>query len=133
MHKQTCIILMTHGKFCEAMVESAEMIVGKLEGVYSFPLLPGVTPERYMEQVLPILTENPDGVYILTDMQGGTPHNVACALSRQHRVEIFTGLNLTMLIAADELRQEKAGEAFARELVQTAANSIQRVANEREV
>ncbi len=39
-----------------------------------------------------------DGLLILTDIYGGTPHNVALTLRRPGRVEVVSGVNLPMVV-----------------------------------
>lgn len=104
------ILLMTHGRFCEAIVETAAMVSGKMENVYPIPLLPGMEPEAYLAQVEEILKKAPAGSYILTDIFGGTPCNIANMLIRKYDVQAFSGLNLSMLIEMDRLRSEDADE-----------------------
>jgi mannose/fructose-specific phosphotransferase system component IIA len=102
------ILIMTHGPFCEAIVESAEMIIGKMDKVYSLPLLPAVSPEEYLQQVVKIFKNAPECSFILTDIPGGTPSNIACALQKQYpSIEVFTGLSLPLLLTLDELRKDE--------------------------
>ena len=44
------------------------------------------------------LTADDDGLLILTDIYGGTPHNVALSLRRPGRVEVVSGVNLPMVV-----------------------------------
>ncbi len=44
------------------------------------------------------LTANGGGLLILTDIYGGTPHNVALSLRRPGRVEVVSGVNLPMVV-----------------------------------
>ncbi len=39
-----------------------------------------------------------DGLLILTDIYGGTPHNIALTLRRPGRVEVVSGVNLPMVV-----------------------------------
>ena len=126
MKEPKLILLMTNGRFCEALLESTEMILGKMERVAAFPLLPGVSPEEYTAQVGDYLEENGQSACVLTDIQGGTPCNVAHALSRKYDLDVFSGLNMAMLIYLDELRQQgKEGQDMAKDLLHTATSSIQ--------
>ena len=44
--------------------------------------------------------------FILTDLFGGTPHNLALTQLDPGRVEVVSGANLPMLLALDGLRSE---------------------------
>lgn len=126
MQEPRLILLMTHGSFCEALLNSTELILGKMENIKAFPLLPGISPEEYTATITKHLEENGKEAYILTDIQGGTPCNVACSLSRKYDLDVFSGLNMAMLISLDELRhQGKDEQNVAKELLLTATNSIQ--------
>ena len=102
------ILLMTHGHLCEAIVETAEMVSGKMKHVYPIPLLPGMAPETYLAKAEEILSQAPEDSYILTDIYGGTPCNIANMLIRKYKIQAFAGLNLSMLIEMDRLRGEEA-------------------------
>jgi PTS system mannose-specific IIA component len=39
-----------------------------------------------------------DGLLILTDIYGGTPHNVALKMRQKGRVEVVSGVNLPMVV-----------------------------------
>lgn len=39
-----------------------------------------------------------EGLLILTDIYGGTPHNVALTLRQPGRVEVVSGVNLPMVV-----------------------------------
>lgn len=105
--EQKWILLMTHGRLCEAIVESASMIAGRLEEVYPLPLTPGTAPEVYLAGAEELLKKAPPGSYIVTDIYGGTPCNVAWMLQRKYEVQAFSGLSLAMLLELDNLRREE--------------------------
>lgn len=41
------LILISHGKFCEELKKSTEMIMGPQEDIYTLPLLPEDDTETY--------------------------------------------------------------------------------------
>lgn len=91
------IVLMTHGKAGEALVESSKMIVGDQIKVQSLSLLPGMSVETLMGQAKETIQNN-DGTLFLVDLYGGTPSNVAVALSGIMNAKCVSGLNLGMLM-----------------------------------
>ena len=91
------VLVVAHGGLAEAMVASAAMIVGEVDGVRAVGLDPTDSPESFAERVeAAIDRERP--TLILSDLFGGTPHNVACALARGHAVRCISGTNLGLLI-----------------------------------
>ena len=113
MEKKSWIFVITHGHAGEALIESAEMIMGKLNNAASFSLAPGMSPETLIQQVQKKLNEIQSPVLILTDLYGGTPFNVAMALSQTYDIQLICGLNLSMIIEGDLLRTTLYGKALA--------------------
>lgn len=116
--KERKIILMTHGRVGEQMIEGLKMIVGITEEVYAVPLLPGMTVEEYMGQVSSLLDEQEEPSLLLVDMFGGTPSNCAGGLSSKYPVEVISGVNIPMLIEAVQLRGLYSGEELRQHLVE---------------
>lgn len=115
------IILCSHGRLCDEVLMSAKMIGAPSNNVYTFPLMPGVTPEEYAEDIEKILSIHVnDEVVCLTDLFGGTPCMSLISLSQKYHLLLITGLNLPMLLtlleeegtSIDELASEliKAGK-----------------------
>lgn len=96
------VLLITHGEFGREMLKTAEGIVGKQEGVHVLGVTFRDSLSSMCDQTGAILQRfaDSDGVLILTDMLGGTPCNACLPFSRDCKVEIITGLNLYMLLAA---------------------------------
>jgi mannose PTS system EIIA component len=92
------IIIGTHGRFGEEIINSAEMIVGKMENVKAVSLLPSMSFEDFMHQVESALSDLEGPVLALVDLYGGTPCNVLTALTKKYHHNVITGLNLPMLI-----------------------------------
>ena len=91
------VLVVAHGGLAEALVASAAMIVGEVERVRFVGLEPADSPESFGERVEAAIDgERP--TLILSDLFGGTPHNVACALARRHDVRCISGTNLGLLI-----------------------------------
>lgn len=113
MKEKPWIMILTHGNFGEELVRSTEMIVGKIENVCAFTLLPEMSPAEFMAKVRSKLDSIPEGTLVLTDLFGGTPTNIIAALSNKYEVHIVTGLNIGMLIEADFQRTSLEGEKLA--------------------
>lgn len=113
MDEKPWILVLTHGNAGEALVKSAEMIISTLENVQAFSLLPGMSPEEFIEIVKAHLDNLRKGVLILTDLFGGTPFNVAMALSKNYDINVVSGVNIAMIIEGDLLRNNLSGRELA--------------------
>lgn len=111
------IIILTHGNWGEKLAKSAETIVGTLKNVYSFALLPEMSLEDYLNEIKKVLENAPDGSLILTDLLGSTTSNIAAILSKTYKISAISGLSMSMLIYADEMRKTYCGEELANALV----------------
>lgn len=95
------ILLVGHGKLPAALLASAELITGAIEDLAAVSLHAHETPDHFASAVRDAVGGDRRRVLILTDLQGGTPHNVAAALALQHpRIVCVSGVNLPMLLEA---------------------------------
>jgi mannose PTS system EIIA component len=102
------LVVAAHGHLADELVTTAESIVGKLAGVATCSIEPGVSPEEIRQKMSRAISsvETGDGVIVFADLFGGTPCNQSLTLSREHRLEVLTGVNLPMLLKANSLRAE---------------------------
>ena len=93
-------LIVTHGQLAFELLNAAEMIEGKLEGIEAVPLEWNEAVEDSREKIRQALDRigEPEGVIIFTDMFGGTPSNISLSFLDRERVEIVTGVNLPMII-----------------------------------
>ncbi|WP_057828278.1 PTS sugar transporter subunit IIA [Liquorilactobacillus cacaonum] len=94
------LILASHGPLASAILSSAEMIIGKIDGVVAFSLTKEMGPSDLEEQIIKEIEESHDEDIILgLDLLGGTPANVSVALLAKYPfLEVVTGINLPMII-----------------------------------
>lgn len=111
------VLILTHGRSGEEILKSAEMIMDKIDDMYAFSLLPGMSPEEYYKIVKEKLDIIQGNVLVIVDVFGGTPSNVAALLSKNYNISIVTGLNLPMLLEVVSLRCSISGEELANEIV----------------
>jgi mannose/fructose-specific phosphotransferase system component IIA len=109
------IVVVGHGDLAGALVATAEMICGRLEDVHSVGLLASDSPESFSERLLEAAGD-PDGrLLILTDLAGGTPHNVALVATRRlPRALLISGVNLAVLIEAAMTTDALDGDSVER-------------------
>ncbi|WP_155963017.1 PTS sugar transporter subunit IIA [Streptococcus ruminantium] len=100
MSDSIALLLMSHGNFAKAAIDSAELIVGKQTnfetlGVYTVDDVE-VLREEMLQKISSLDTTK--GLVVLTDIIGGTPINLASQLLSQEKVVVVSGLNLPMLL-----------------------------------
>lgn len=122
--RTTLILILTHGRAGEELINSAKMILGEVDSVVSLPLLPCDDPVKYQSRIGDILTQYGGKALILTDLPGGTPSNCAAAMSRNHTVSAVSGVNLPMLIEAISLRSDLESERLVESLIDASKNGI---------
>lgn len=98
------IILITHGTFGEELKKSAELIIGEMQNVYCFSLLAGMESKALIETIERHMAEAPRNSIFLTDLYGGTPSNIGAYFAKKEGYSVVCGLNLPMLIEAENRR-----------------------------
>lgn len=94
------IVVASHGRLAQALVDAAFMILGKQPQVEAVGLEPGhglsdmrEELERAVERV-----DTGDGFLIMADLRGGTPCNAGGLLVNRPGFHLVTGANLAMLL-----------------------------------
>jgi len=94
------LVLVSHGRLADALLETASEIVGPFERARSLAVSRSESLVDIEQRIRAAIrqVDGGDGVLILADMFGGTASNVALQLVGQHHVEVITGANLPMLL-----------------------------------
>ncbi|BEU86771.1 PTS mannose transporter subunit IIAB [Selenomonas sp. TAMA-11512] len=95
------IIVGTHGKLAEELVETAKMIGGEAPNLRAVTLLPGEGPDDVIAKYRKALEEldTSGGVIFLNDLFGGSPYNAAIRIIPENDTYVaVTGVNLPMLL-----------------------------------
>lgn len=111
------IILFTHGELGKSLVNSAAMLIGGIDDVDCFSIVPGLDPDSAADKLRQHLERyRAEGVPVLafSDLFFGTPFNILASLSQEFRFWHITGVNLPMLIEALTPRNQEG--AFPAEL-----------------
>jgi PTS system mannose-specific IIA component len=95
----TGLVVVAHAGLAAALINAAEMIVGKIDGAAAVE----IKPDDSVENIRLALTEalqsvGSEEVIIMTDMFGGTPSNMSLSFLKENKIEVLTGVNLPMLI-----------------------------------
>lgn len=93
------LILVSHGRLCEELKKSVEMIMGPQADIYAVPLLEQEGPEEYLAKFKEVVA-NLDDFVVLADLFGGTPCNVMFKqlVAGEGNFEIYSGMNMSMVI-----------------------------------
>lgn len=94
------IVIVTHGKLAQELVETTKIIVGKsVDHIIAISVGWNDDMADIQKTIASAIAkvDQGDGVLILTDMFGGTPSNISLSFMSE-KVEIITGVNLPMLI-----------------------------------
>lgn len=96
----TDIIVITHGDYGKAMVESSKIIMGEHEGITAFGLHLGESVDELREQVRKVIEDagSDKEVLLLTDLKSGSPFNVAISLMAEYKIYHVTGVNLPIFM-----------------------------------
>jgi mannose/fructose-specific phosphotransferase system component IIA len=94
------IVVAAHGELADAFVSAATLICGVLHDLVPVGLRPDDSPESFSDRLAQAVAG--DGpVLILTDLIGGTPHNVALTVARRKpATTVISGVNLAVLVEA---------------------------------
>jgi PTS system mannose-specific IIA component len=99
------IVVVTHGRIAEELVNAARTIVGEIPAIAAVTIGWGDDASVCRQAIERGLAEAGGGdALVLTDMFGGTPTNLSLPYLSP-RVEIVTGVNLPMLIKLTSQRE----------------------------
>lgn len=90
------IIVVSHGSFGEAMVESSKLIMGEQEHITAFGFYLGESIDELREKIETVIKANVDEreILVLTDMKSGSPFNAAASLMEKYPIFHIAGINL---------------------------------------
>lgn len=99
------VLVVSHGGLADALVAAASMICGEMDGVAAVGLTAEDSPETFAERLAAAIGGRRPTL-ILSDLYGGTPHNVACGNARRPGVRCISGANLGLLVEAITTSEE---------------------------
>lgn len=115
------LLIVTHCDLGKEFLNAAEFIVGRIDAADSISIIQTSESQALREMIGKRIDDldQGQGVLVLTDMFGGTPSNLSLSFLNEERVEVLTGVNLPMVIAIVQNREnlnlkdvaEKAQEA----------------------
>lgn len=93
------ILIISHDGFAEALLRSAQMIVGEQDRVATLGLEESDGLSNFIEKVQKSAKDlkREDNLLVLVDLPGGTPWNATLAIKKPD-IHIVSGANLPMLL-----------------------------------
>ena len=112
------VVVVTHGQLATELLNAAEMIVGDLPQFTAVSIGWHEDVNDAREDIAQAIerVRGEEGVFLLTDMFGGTPSNLGMTFLETDRLEVITGVNLPMLIKLASLRRSSDLLAVAKEM-----------------
>ena len=104
------VVVVTHGKMAEGLIDAVQMIVGEQEQLESIGLFEMEAVEDLMGKIESALdrVKKEDGALLLVDLPGASPFNASARLGMgADDVDVVTGVNLPMLAELLVLREGK--------------------------
>ena len=94
-------LILTQGRLADELLAAARKIVGDSCPIVALSLNWDDSFETScgrLRRAVDALELDGDGLLILTDIYGGTPHNVALTLKEPGKVAVLSGVNLPMVV-----------------------------------
>jgi mannose/fructose-specific phosphotransferase system component IIA len=106
-------IIIGHGTFADAMIATAEKIVGKQSDI-EIVTNEGISCETLSQQIAQLLTEEDVDTIVFLDLPGGSCTISCYTIMKDHQdLNVISGVNLPMLLEFFMLREKHT----ARELI----------------
>lgn len=100
--RQIGIVIVTHGVVGQSLLEAAISVLGPQDSCVAV----GVDVEKGVDETMESIrkairsVDDGKGVLALTDLFGGSPTTMSLSLMKSEKLEVITGVNLPMLVAA---------------------------------
>ncbi len=121
------ILIISHGNIADSYLNTAEMIMGKIENVKAVGIEPGEEISAYGDKVFNMAEEiyTEDGILILADLYGGTPCNISISRILNHfeKIYIIAGFNFLLLLEALNRRTDNLKDSI-QNLINAGVNGI---------
>ena len=128
------LVLVSHGKLAEGLIDAMQMITGEQKAVRAIGLLETEDVEGLMDKILQAVNEvdSGEGVLIMVDLFGASPFNASARLALtfpDRLLEVVTGVNLAMLVELVVQREGMSLNEAVELVLQVAPDSVRRLAS----
>jgi len=121
------ILLVTHGDYGKELLNSSEIIIGKIEDAECISFYLGENYEhlsKEVEESIERLTRNGDELIIFTDMYGGSPFNAVSKAMKKRDFYHITGINFPLFIDIAVNRNTYTMDEIAEKIIKNGKKSI---------
>ncbi|MFZ7130868.1 MAG: PTS sugar transporter subunit IIA [Eubacteriales bacterium] len=121
------IVIVTHGKFGKAMIESAELIIGRQKNIIGLGLEHDDSVELLQEEIKKCIdqVDTGKGVLVFTDVFGGSPANITLkCMKERNNFRGITGVNMPMLLEALSQRGSLELEELTKRCIKTGTTGV---------
>ena len=120
------IVIACHGDLADGFVSASEMILGEIENLKAVSVDVAQDPEAVQDTIREAIktVDQGDGIFILTDLFGGTPANVSLTFLDPNKVEVITGINLPLVLKLLKDREKYPMDELKEKLIQSAIKNI---------
>jgi mannose PTS system EIIA component len=108
-------LITTHGNLGNELIKAAELIKGPLSDILHVSVDQTKNVEDIKKEISNAIKklDKGKGVLILTDLFGGTPSNISLSFMKEGKVEVLTGVNLSMVLKLSEVKEDMTLRDFA--------------------
>ncbi|HQD08004.1 MAG TPA: PTS sugar transporter subunit IIA [Coprothermobacter proteolyticus] len=119
------MLIVTHGRLGEGLLDAMQMIAGPQEKVDFVSLKEGDSIDELKERILSAvkMLDDGSGVLVFVDMFGASPSNAAAYLLNEN-VEVITGVNLPMLLEIVSFRESSSLQELSANAMTAGVESI---------
>lgn len=107
------VLVLSHGFFCQALIDSTKMIFGDAPQVEALPLEEGMDPDLYEARLRALVEQYGGNVFVCVDIMGGTPFKTLAKVAKDHRLSGVAGVSMPMLFEVLSNREECQGDELA--------------------
>lgn len=102
------LVLASHGKLSEGMLNTVQMLLGPQENIKAYCLMPEQDVNEFSETLAEeVRTYGAENIVFMTELLHGSPFNCVVSLTRDYDLYHVSGTNLAMLMGAIMERDEE--------------------------
>ncbi|MFQ5824638.1 MAG: PTS sugar transporter subunit IIA [bacterium] len=124
----SCIVL-SHGQVAQALLDACKQIIGECNNVYALNC-EGLNPKGIYEKITHLIESKnlTDGLFLLVSLRGGSCWNAVAKIVREReKVELISGLNLSIILSFITKRKQYSFEELSEVLVRDGKRGISRL------
>lgn len=121
------LLLVTHGDFGKELLNSSEIIIGKIDDAYCISFNLGESYEHLSKEVeehIEKLTSNGNELIVFTDMYGGSPYNAVSKAMKKTDFYHITGINFPLFIDIAVNRNTYTMDEISDKIIKNGKKSI---------